>query len=145
MLAGIMFVSPTFAQEAHDQTGIKDAVEEVFEWIGDYFTVSISGSDVDAEDKEQFQGTLDSGISAGKQSVNLWFMVHEFVVNLIAMALSQAGFEVDRGVIGVVAIVITLAILGLLLFELYRKSVWVFFIVTAILVILAIIGISLEF
>jgi len=140
ILLMISFI-PAYAEE----TGIQSAVDAVFDWMNDYFGAGIENLQVENDTKTNLGETLETGIEAGKEGTALWFGIHDFVVSAIHTSLTEAGFDVDRGMISVIANLITFGMIGLILFELFKRATWIFIIVVILLVALGVAGIVLKF
>jgi len=139
----LIIIPSAYAQE--DETGILGAIDGFFEWVGTTGKQSISSSDMEQSQQELLANATDSGVEAGKSGVKFWEAVHTALVNFIFAGLSIAGFDVDKQMISVIAIILTVVLIGLIIWGLAKKSIYIGIAVGAIVIALGVAGIVIDF
>jgi len=145
----IFFLIPMysgFGQETEDDTsGILSALDGFFEWVGNVGKNAVKGAGVGEQQEELFDEAIDSSVLASKAGTNFWKLMHDALVDLIFAGLSSAGFEVDKQMISVVAIILTIVLIGLLIYGLVKKGMWIALGVVGIVIALGFAGIVIDF
>ena len=133
---------PAFAQ---DETGFQESFTAIFDWLNEIFTGTISDSGLENDTQTNLQNTLDSGTDAGKQGTILWFKVHEFIVDGIFVGADEADLPVSKDMIVIISMILTTILIGLIAWSLIKKGGLIAVIVIAILIVLGILGVVIEF
>jgi hypothetical protein len=130
---------------AYADNDFEESIGQVFDFINEVVSPSIQNPDFDNSTQTNFQETLDSGTDAGKKGVSLWFGIHEFFVNLIFASSTEADLPIDRDIIVIVSMLAVFALMIGLVMHLIKENTKIALIVIAILIILAVVGIGVEF
>lgn len=101
--------------------GIKAFMNEVFDSVGVFGKDQTNGFDGFNQDKkDQINNLTDSGVEAGKTSVDLWFKFHEFVVDGV---FAGSPIPFDRGIVVLISFVVTTIVVTLLIWT-FAKRTW---------------------
>ena len=134
---------PVFAEP--DDADFSASINKVFDFIDNIAQENIDQSEMDEQTTDNVQQTLDSGIESGKTGVKLWFSVHEFFVNLIFAGTTEADLPIDKDLIVVISMFAVFFIMIGIVMHLIRQNTKIALIIIAILIVLGITGVYIEF
>jgi hypothetical protein len=137
-------IPSAFADDA-DTSDFSESINGVFDFIDEIAQENIDQTEMDEQTTENVQLTLDSGIEAGKDGVNLWFGIHEFFVNLIFAGTTEVDLPIDKDMIVIISMIAVFFIMIGLVMHLIRENTKIALIIVAILVGLGLAGIVIEF
>jgi hypothetical protein len=130
---------------AYADNDFEESVSSIFDWINEIVTPSIQNPDFDNSTRDNFQSTLDAGTDSGKKGVSLWWSIHHFFVELIFASSTEADLPIDKDIITIISMLAVFALMIGLVMHLIKENTKIALIVVAILIILAVVGIGVEF
>lgn len=130
---------------AQEGTGFEEPITGFFDWINDIFSESIDDTNLNNDTTTNLQSTLDAGTDAGKKGVGLWFGIHHFFVEAIFAGTSEADLPISKDMITIISMIAVFIIIISLLRHLFKENMKIFVIVIVVLLILASVGIFIEF
>lgn len=108
--------------------GIKETVDEVFDYLDQSLTQSVKDTNIDPDEnllntsEEELSDLAHSGTEAGKSAVQLFVNLHNFIVDGL-IALSPT--DIDRATISLLAGVITFIAFWLILSRFMRHGLYI--------------------
>ena len=134
---------PVFAEP--DDANFSESINSVFDFIDNIAQENIDQSEMDEQTTDNVQKTLDSGIESGKTGVKLWFSVHEFFVNLIFAGTTEADLPIDKDMIVIISMIVVFVVMIGIVMHLIRQNTKIALIIIAILIVLGLTGVFIEF
>ena len=125
--------------------GFDDQINGFFDWLNDVITGNINESGLPLDTETNLQNAVNSGTDASKKGVSLWMAFHSFFVDLIFAGTSETDLPISKDIIVIISMVLV-AILGVILLKkLLHENFKIVVIVVFILLVLAFVGLNIEF
>ena len=130
---------------SYADSGFEDTLFGLFDWINELVTPTIQDPSLDNSTQSNYQDALDSGTDAGKKGVSLWFSIHEFFVNIIFAGTTSAELPIDKDIIVIISMLAVTAMVIILIRHLIKENVKIAIAVIGVLILLAVLGFTVEF
>ena len=125
--------------------GFDDQINGFFDWLNDIISGTVDESGLPQNTETNLQDTVDSGSEVGKQGISLWFYAHEFFVDLIFTGVNETDLAISKDIIVILSMVLV-AILGIILLKkLMQENGKVVIIIVFVILVLAFVGLNIEF
>lgn len=125
---------------AFAESTVQNSFDDFFGGIGSAIKGFV-GDDFNEDQTDKINETIDSGTDAGSIAVQMFLVFHHFIVSAMLMIASLFGVVIGETIAYVIGVVITLIIVGTLLYRFVINSWKIVLAILGILALLMFLGV----